>query len=224
MLPERRYAEWLPGAEATVRLPMLFKVGLAGLGLGTLLLVGSGFLIQIEAFSRYLGWILAAELFFCFLTIMGAVVSTRQSSAHLPPMDDPPAVPHFQATVVLSRELPYGSANGIVSFVDGWLVFTSRSFNFSVRADDVRFDSDLNTARFEFPGPAGNHTAHFPVRKWESEWFYWARSKGSGSGIPHYPTPLASPKPKSPDKFALASDYSPGVCPCLRGGLDDSVT
>lgn len=195
MLPERRHAEWLPGGKPPKR-PVLTLVGMGGMCLGFLAMLSLPVLwpAGVDRFMPFILGLMAVGYLAMFAGIVGEF---RRRNERVPLGESPSGVPQFPATAVLRREVAYGAEEGLLSFVDGWLVFSGRSLGFSVRRRDVELDMDDGGTSFTFAGPHGDHRATLmPLankRAVQEAWAAWKRAEGEPVGIPLYPPVLPSP-------------------------------
>lgn len=103
----------------------------------------------------------------------------------------------FAASLRLSRETSYAYDEGLVSFEDGWLIFTGHRCTFSVGVADI-FDPGWKKGdyRFGFPAYDGELYAWlcgFPTRPFQQAAMEW-EAAGRKSGSPVYP-------PRVPQEF-----------------------
>ncbi len=121
----------------------------------------------------------------------------RQQKRRVPVGEGLTGVPQFRVVASLRREVAYGAEEGLLSFVDGWLVFSGRSLSFSVRTGDVVLDIDDGGTTFAFAGPHGPHRAVLMplgnTKEMREAWAAWKRAGGEPDGVPLYPPVLPSP-------------------------------
>jgi hypothetical protein len=182
MHPERRYAEWLPGA----RMPRKSRIGqtlqtlCSFVALATL---GYGILYRID-FLDLFGILLGACVASYVIHYVFEFLDLRRQLARVPSRDLPSATEQFAAVLHLHREVEYGTDEGLVSFIDGWLLFSGRYSNFSLRVGDVRPHFDEGQTAFHFDGPFGEHRAilHPMDEGFMRAWRAWASTKAMPAG------------------------------------------
>lgn len=76
-----------------------------------------------------------------------------------PMRDLPAASPQYSARISLSRGTIYGTDEGLVSFVDGWLLFVGAGCTFSFRACDVLVSPA--ESKLTFAAPSQTHALVF---------------------------------------------------------------
>jgi hypothetical protein len=143
--PERRYAEW--------RLVAIRRVPAQWIGFGIGFLVAAPCLL----FLRRGGYIWA---------LLGAFIANwttgRISQRRTETLRDDPEGDDFGVSLSLRREVLYGNDEGLLSFADGWMIYTGRQCAFSVRRSDVLgVIADSKRHGFQFRGPAGRCTVYF---------------------------------------------------------------
>ncbi|GEM_PF-2701911 len=181
MLPERRYAEWR--SVAVRRIPAQWIGLAAGVGLSLAL----SLLIHRIDYGIVMGGLAIAGF-----------VSNRLVARQMAGLRDEGDDQQFGATLVLSREAAYGFDEGLVSFEEGWVVFTGRRCTFSVGAGDVRvIKRGKSELQFGFEGPGGDHKARFALTSSETfaqaslEWIHAARRSEGAVFPPTRPAPSA---------------------------------
>ncbi len=127
-----RYAEWRsPSAplQSKTRFRWTWKAGLLGAyGVVCLGMIIRGLVIQQG--SPFI-------FFFCSSGFISLLGSNREQPWDVL-ADDPAPIDQFRVYVQLKlAELTYGRDAGLVSFVDGWLIFEGRRTSFSIRHEDV---------------------------------------------------------------------------------------
>ncbi len=165
-----------------------------------LVLLILGLLLGVHSAVRYLPWIMYG-LFLPGMIVgtIGMIFAVRQMNGRRPLADLPLTVVQVPAAISLRREVAFGVTPGLVSFVDGWLVFSGRALHFSVRREDVMLGIDDGKCQFQFEGPDGVYVATFRRAKFQNEWTEWVRSTASVEGLPVYPAVMPAPswKPNS---------------------------
>lgn len=196
VVPERRYAEWLPAAERRKQ-SKLIGAGFALSGSALLLHLALGILLGIHAALRDTVWINGLVLAGTITSVAGVVMDRRRFRSEGPVIDLPETVSQFRVSVNLRREVVYGVTTGLVSFVDGWFVFSGRGLDFAVRREDVTPGIDDGVAEVQFEGLGGEiYLARFRRTKFRgewTEWAEWARSTKSSDGVSVYPPTTPSP-------------------------------
>lgn len=148
MLPARRYAEWRPVAVRR------WATEWAGMGAG--LVTGLAMTLLLRTINY--GSVMAA-LFVARIT-SGFLVDRQMRE-----LRDEAEGGQFAATLKLGREAVYGFDEGLVAFADGWLVFSGRRCDFSLRSGDVSVKAtDSRNLAFAFDGPEGEHRASLLFR------------------------------------------------------------
>ncbi len=185
----RRYAEWRPVAVQWV--PVEWWGAAAGL--------------LTAIFS------LAVLRHVSFLTYFGAGVVAYWTNRHLVErrmrgLRDDAEGGQFAAVLRLSRETAYGFDEGLVSFVDGWLVYTGRRCAFSVRREDALWlKADDKRYGFAFEGPAGKHLATLTVTeggRFGKAYWDWSRAENVEGG------PVLPPSVPNETAFVLYRSWA----------------
>ncbi len=138
MLPERRYAEWRSVAERHVPVAWLASAG------GIMVCVPFLFIPHMPG---------------SVLPVLGVGVarwiSSKVISRRMQVLRDDADGGQFAASLKLSREVAYAYDEGLVSFEDGWLIFTGRRCTFSIGAADV-FGRKWKGSDYYFRFPAND--------------------------------------------------------------------
>jgi hypothetical protein len=147
MLPEPRYAEW---RQVAVR-----RIPAQWIGFGIGFLVAAVPLMTLQK-GGYV-WVLIG-------TYLTHQVTNFISKRRTEQLRDDPEGGDFAVSLSLRREVGYGHDEGLVTFAEGWLVYSGRQCSFSVRHEDVTgVIIDSKRYGFLFRGPAGRSSASLYV-------------------------------------------------------------
>lgn len=140
--PTPRYAEWNESALARGTKAGSLAWRFQEFNLWALIV----YLLTVLVFLKYL-WI-GSMVLASLGAIKGKIFFRKRPSRRVTEMQDPSSpIPSFPVDVLLYRqEKVYGEDHGIVSLVDGWLVYEGEDCSFSVKRGDASMVSFTNTA------------------------------------------------------------------------------
>lgn len=190
MHPEFRYADWRP---SRVR-----RWNARWVGIGVAIVVVG----LLWAFLPK-----ANGAAFMIAILISQFVSARLLNWQMRRHRDDPEGGQFAAQLRVSREVTYGYDEGLISFVDGWLVYTGLRCTFSLPASAVNVGlTDLSRIFFHF-GPdddlRGASLAVFPSKEFSKSALEWRMTEDLAANsvvlppIVTEPSVLASMRPQA---------------------------
>jgi len=147
MLPEQRYAGWRPmPTRRWVAQWFGFGAGAVTFGVVTLLMGSPNYaVIMVSGFAA---------------SYLSGVARERQTAG----LRDDPEGGQFAVSLVVSREVTYGYDEGLVSFEEGWLIYSGRRCVFSFPVSAVRdIGIDKKSLTFSFGPDDDQRTATLSI-------------------------------------------------------------
>ena len=192
MVPERRYAKWNPrfrGAPTPVGTYYFVTAILVFVAAGLRFLVDFGSLLFIPL--NFAG---------LFLSLYNPIVRRRVEALR----DVPAASPQYSVRISLARGTVYGTDEGLVSFVDGWLLFVGAGCAFSFRACDALASPSERTISFSAPSQTHRLLFLYEEKGFEEAWDRWREETPPAQGIAVLPPVLPLPKKREWDHVLTA--------------------
>lgn len=157
----RRYADWKPSPE--FQIPAAVLGATAGISAAVLLSVLLS-LVSDWVKSRW-GFGISGMVSPVALPVCAAVghrVMRRINERRAASLRDAPDDGQFAVNATFRREVRYGFDEGLIAFVDGWLIYTGRNCSFSLRKQDViKFATPDQQVIIDFLGPHHRHVIEF---------------------------------------------------------------